>query len=112
MTFLSSLSRSLTSRIGFTASTVNFQQLRSMKVRSSVKKMCDGCSTVRRRGRVYTTLNLRSSLKLCEFSPGLTELPCLLYLYFCLWDKVSILLSFVMLFHLNVILARFFFLHL
>ncbi|RUS31312.1 ribosomal protein L36-domain-containing protein [Jimgerdemannia flammicorona] len=26
---------------------------RTMKVRSSVKKMCDGCSTVRRRGRVF-----------------------------------------------------------
>ncbi|KAN0124739.1 Ribosomal protein L36 domain containing protein [Russula decolorans] len=26
---------------------------RSMKVRSSVKIMCDGCSVVRRKGRVY-----------------------------------------------------------
>ncbi|KAF8481918.1 ribosomal protein L36-domain-containing protein [Russula ochroleuca] len=27
--------------------------VRSMKVRSSVKIMCDGCSVVRRKGRVY-----------------------------------------------------------
>ncbi|KAL6309938.1 ribosomal protein L36-domain-containing protein, partial [Sparassis latifolia] len=26
---------------------------RGMKVRSSVKRMCDGCSVVRRKGRVY-----------------------------------------------------------
>lgn len=29
--------------------------VRTMKVRSSVKKMCDGCSTVRRRGKLFVT---------------------------------------------------------
>lgn len=29
--------------------------VRTMKVRSSVKKMCDGCATVRRRGKLYVT---------------------------------------------------------
>ncbi|KAK0565587.1 hypothetical protein OC861_003681 [Tilletia horrida] len=29
------------------------QQTRGMKVRSSVKKFCDGCSVVRRKGRLY-----------------------------------------------------------
>ncbi|TKY85425.1 hypothetical protein EX895_005587 [Sporisorium graminicola] len=29
------------------------QQQRGMKVRSSVKKFCDGCSVVRRKGRLY-----------------------------------------------------------
>ncbi|CAO1619559.1 unnamed protein product [Sympodiomycopsis kandeliae] len=28
-------------------------QTRSMKVRASVKKFCDGCSVVRRKGRLY-----------------------------------------------------------
>ncbi|KAL7423937.1 hypothetical protein Q5752_001522 [Cryptotrichosporon argae] len=28
-------------------------QVRGMKVRSSVKRFCDGCSVVRRKGRVY-----------------------------------------------------------
>ncbi|KAK4515203.1 uncharacterized protein ATC70_002813 [Mucor velutinosus] len=31
--------------------------VRTMKVRSSVKKMCDGCSTVRRRGKLFVTCN-------------------------------------------------------
>ncbi|CAO1615506.1 unnamed protein product [Parajaminaea phylloscopi] len=30
-----------------------FEQTRGMKVRSSVKKFCDGCSVVRRKGRLY-----------------------------------------------------------
>lgn len=29
------------------------QQTRTMKVRSSIKKFCDGCSVVRRKGRLY-----------------------------------------------------------
>lgn len=29
--------------------------VRTMKVRSSVKKMCDGCATVRRRGKLFVT---------------------------------------------------------
>ncbi|KAF8541675.1 ribosomal protein L36-domain-containing protein [Trichophaea hybrida] len=28
-------------------------QMRGMKVRASVKKLCDGCMSVRRKGRVY-----------------------------------------------------------
>ncbi|TFL00889.1 ribosomal protein L36-domain-containing protein [Pterulicium gracile] len=28
-------------------------QTRGMKVRSSVKRMCDGCNVVRRKGRIY-----------------------------------------------------------
>ncbi|CAO3638700.1 unnamed protein product [Cunninghamella blakesleeana] len=27
--------------------------VRTMKVKSSVKKLCDGCTTVRRKGRLY-----------------------------------------------------------
>ncbi|KNZ43781.1 ribosomal protein L36 [Puccinia sorghi] len=30
-----------------------FSLIRGMKVRSSVKKICDGCSVVKRKGRVY-----------------------------------------------------------
>ncbi|KAI7904624.1 ribosomal protein L36-domain-containing protein [Cokeromyces recurvatus] len=29
--------------------------VRTMKVRSAVKKMCDGCTTVRRRGKLFVT---------------------------------------------------------
>ncbi|KAI8372111.1 ribosomal protein L36-domain-containing protein [Blakeslea trispora] len=32
-----------------------FNLVRTMKVRSSVKKMCDGCTTVRRRGKLFVT---------------------------------------------------------
>ncbi|RPB11403.1 hypothetical protein P167DRAFT_536824 [Morchella conica CCBAS932] len=32
---------------------VQQQQKRGMKVRSSVKKLCEGCKSVRRKGRVY-----------------------------------------------------------
>ncbi|PWN88620.1 hypothetical protein FA10DRAFT_288152 [Acaromyces ingoldii] len=32
---------------------VGADQKRGMKVRSSVKKFCDGCSVVRRKGRLY-----------------------------------------------------------
>ncbi|KAI8092706.1 ribosomal protein L36-domain-containing protein [Halteromyces radiatus] len=31
--------------------------IRTMKVRSSVKKLCDGCTTVRRRGKLFVTCN-------------------------------------------------------
>ncbi|KAH9468540.1 hypothetical protein Pst134EA_009078 [Puccinia striiformis f. sp. tritici] len=31
----------------------NVNLIRGMKVRSSVKKICDGCSVVKRKGRVY-----------------------------------------------------------
>ncbi|KAI7855065.1 ribosomal protein L36-domain-containing protein [Circinella umbellata] len=33
------------------------QLVRTMKVRSSVKKLCDGCNTVRRRGKLFVTCN-------------------------------------------------------
>ncbi|KAI4842037.1 hypothetical protein E4T45_09230 [Aureobasidium sp. EXF-8846] len=36
-----------------TKSLVAFQQTRGMKVRSSVKKLCDGCKSVRRKGGKY-----------------------------------------------------------
>lgn len=36
-----------------TALTSLVEQQRGMKVRSSVKKFCDGCSVVRRKGRLY-----------------------------------------------------------
>jgi large subunit ribosomal protein L36 len=32
---------------------VSRQQIRGMKVRSSVKKLCDGCKSVRRKGGKY-----------------------------------------------------------
>jgi large subunit ribosomal protein L36 len=32
---------------------VGQMQTRGMKVRSSVKRMCDGCSVVKRKGRIY-----------------------------------------------------------
>ncbi|KAI9265970.1 ribosomal protein L36-domain-containing protein [Sporodiniella umbellata] len=32
-----------------------YNAIRTMKVRSSVKKLCDGCSTVRRRGKLFVT---------------------------------------------------------
>ncbi|EMC94817.1 hypothetical protein BAUCODRAFT_45272, partial [Baudoinia panamericana UAMH 10762] len=32
---------------------VTRQQVRGMKVRSSVKKLCDGCKSVRRKGGKY-----------------------------------------------------------
>ncbi|ORX48555.1 hypothetical protein DM01DRAFT_1338610 [Hesseltinella vesiculosa] len=31
--------------------------VRTMKVRSSVKKICDGCTTVRRRGKLFVVCN-------------------------------------------------------
>ncbi|KAF2437126.1 hypothetical protein EJ08DRAFT_623641 [Tothia fuscella] len=39
------------SRVG--AVSVAVQQVRGMKVRSSVKKLCDGCKSVRRKGGKY-----------------------------------------------------------
>lgn len=35
------------------AKAVSTQQIRGMKVRSSVKKLCDGCKSVRRKGGKY-----------------------------------------------------------
>ncbi|KAG0327828.1 hypothetical protein BGZ99_006782 [Dissophora globulifera] len=34
-------------------SSTGFGSTRGMKVRASVKKICDGCSSVKRRGRVF-----------------------------------------------------------
>ncbi|KAF4308808.1 ribosomal protein L36 [Botryosphaeria dothidea] len=36
-----------------TATALLQQQVRGMKVRSSVKKLCDGCKSVRRKGKRY-----------------------------------------------------------
>ncbi|GAN02479.1 ribosomal protein l36 containing protein [Mucor lusitanicus] len=64
MSFLSQFTRSafqqFTRQQQPTLATVNPSMLtlvRTMKVRSSVKKMCDGCSTVRRRGKLFVTCN-------------------------------------------------------
>lgn len=54
-----SSSSQLTARSDVTASQsaasslLQQEQIRTMKVRSSVKKFCDGCSVVRRKGRLY-----------------------------------------------------------
>ncbi|TFK77119.1 hypothetical protein BDN72DRAFT_753818 [Pluteus cervinus] len=43
---------------------------RGMKVRSSVKVMCDGCSVVRRKGRVYVVCSKNPKHKqVCLFCP-------------------------------------------
>lgn len=36
---------------------MTMQFVRTIKVRSSVKKICDGCTTVRRRGKLYVVCN-------------------------------------------------------
>ncbi|KAI9042689.1 50S ribosomal protein L36 [Aspergillus affinis] len=42
------------SNLGVVASTVRqIEQVRGMKTRSSVKRLCDGCKPVRRKNRVY-----------------------------------------------------------
>ncbi|TIB48313.1 hypothetical protein E3P79_01382 [Wallemia ichthyophaga] len=43
----------LSSRDTSTPTQQHHQQQQGMKVRSSVKKMCDGCSIVRRKARLY-----------------------------------------------------------
>ncbi|WVW81576.1 50S ribosomal protein L36 [Kwoniella bestiolae CBS 10118] len=62
-TFTSSLARptllsqipSITPKSASAASRIQplVMQVRGMKVRSSVKRFCDGCSVVRRKGRIY-----------------------------------------------------------
>ncbi|KAF2501360.1 hypothetical protein BU16DRAFT_500419 [Lophium mytilinum] len=44
---------SITARAGAGAVSAAFSQTRGMKVRSSVKKLCDGCKSVRRKGGKY-----------------------------------------------------------
>ncbi|KAF2141033.1 uncharacterized protein K452DRAFT_299094 [Aplosporella prunicola CBS 121167] len=39
------------------SATMALAQVRGMKVRSSVKKLCDGCKSVRRKGYVYIICN-------------------------------------------------------
>ncbi|CAH7676111.1 ribosomal protein L36-domain-containing protein [Phakopsora pachyrhizi] len=46
---------------------------RGMKVRSSVKRMCDGCSIVKRKGRVYV---------ICSKNPRHKQVKCNLSLLF------------------------------
>ncbi|GFZ43745.1 hypothetical protein JCM24511_01465 [Saitozyma sp. JCM 24511] len=58
LSVLASATRPVTSRIGgvtpaLARSGSGSMQVRGMKVRSSVKRFCDGCSVVRRKGRVY-----------------------------------------------------------
>ena len=61
MSFLTQLSRttSLSFRLSSTLSQPSltllnsFNFTRGMKVRSSLKKFCDGCFTVKRRGRIF-----------------------------------------------------------
>ncbi|KAI8141832.1 ribosomal protein L36-domain-containing protein [Fennellomyces sp. T-0311] len=62
MSFLAQFSRTLFQQArqnAFTtpaaSSTATLQFVRTMKVRSSVKKLCDGCTTVRRRGKLFVT---------------------------------------------------------
>ncbi|ORE07533.1 hypothetical protein BCV72DRAFT_106947 [Rhizopus microsporus var. microsporus] len=38
-----------------TNNSIMYNVVRTMKVRSSVKKLCDGCTTVRRRGKLFVT---------------------------------------------------------
>ncbi|KAF2021838.1 hypothetical protein BU24DRAFT_417473 [Aaosphaeria arxii CBS 175.79] len=53
-TLLSSSSQSLTTRLSnLSISPALQQQTRGMKVRSSVKKLCDGCKSVRRKKGKY-----------------------------------------------------------
>ncbi|KIW07130.1 ribosomal protein L36 [Verruconis gallopava] len=40
-------------RVALATSNAISQQVRGMKVRSSVKKLCDGCKSVRRKGGKY-----------------------------------------------------------
>ncbi|KAL0090943.1 ribosomal protein L36-domain-containing protein [Phycomyces blakesleeanus] len=66
MSFLSQFTRSVFQQarpqnpmmVAFQHQTINspiLNLVRTMKVRSSVKKICDGCSTVRRRGKLFVT---------------------------------------------------------
>ncbi|KAI9258742.1 ribosomal protein L36-domain-containing protein [Phascolomyces articulosus] len=65
MSFLAQFSRTLFQQARqpatFTTPTASthatLQLVRTMKVRSSVKKICDGCTTVRRRGKLFVTCN-------------------------------------------------------
>ncbi|EIW67836.1 hypothetical protein TREMEDRAFT_32941 [Tremella mesenterica DSM 1558] len=44
-------------------------QARGMKVRSSVKKFCDGCMVVKRKGRVYIVCSKNPKHKQVQFFP-------------------------------------------
>ena len=54
--------------------------LRGMKVRSAVRKFCEGCSIVRRKGKVYVICSLNPKhkqvlIKYSPFDPFLTDFP-------------------------------------
>ncbi|KAI9503773.1 ribosomal protein L36-domain-containing protein [Coemansia spiralis] len=49
--------RPLTAQPVLTHQTAAVESARGMKVRSSVKLMCDGCKFVRRRGRLFVICN-------------------------------------------------------
>ncbi|KAI8354145.1 ribosomal protein L36-domain-containing protein [Choanephora cucurbitarum] len=56
MSFLTQFTRSAFQQFTRPAANPSILTLvRTMKVRSSVKKMCDGCTTVRRRGKLFVT---------------------------------------------------------
>ncbi|KAJ7125600.1 hypothetical protein C8R43DRAFT_898448 [Mycena crocata] len=42
-------------------------QTRGMKVRASIKAMCEGCSVVRRKGRLYVICSKTPSTNRCAF---------------------------------------------
>ncbi len=46
-----------------------------MKVRSSVKKFCDGCSVVRRKGRLYVICSKDPKHKQVSSEPNTKGLP-------------------------------------
>ncbi|RXK37672.1 ribosomal protein L36 [Tremella mesenterica] len=49
--------------------TIALAQARGMKVRSSVKKFCDGCMVVKRKGRVYIVCSKNPKHKQVQLSP-------------------------------------------
>ncbi|KAI8369416.1 ribosomal protein L36-domain-containing protein [Radiomyces spectabilis] len=53
MSFLTKFTQSVFSQVRQQNSPVMLNLMRTFKVRSSVKKLCDGCTTVRRRGKLF-----------------------------------------------------------
>ncbi|KAI8343046.1 ribosomal protein L36-domain-containing protein [Chlamydoabsidia padenii] len=48
--------------------------IRTMKVRSSVKKLCDGCTSVRRRGKLFVVCSKNKKHKQRQDDPSLQGL--------------------------------------
>ncbi|KAL1929426.1 hypothetical protein VTP01DRAFT_1564 [Rhizomucor pusillus] len=57
MSLLSQFSRAFLPQFRTAQQPFAMQFIRTMKVRASVKKLCDGCTTVRRRGKLYVVCN-------------------------------------------------------